>query len=85
MAELLTRQRNRWRVNNRRHFFNVVEKKPVKEDLVRVLQGAQVDMPLQVVVFSLVGLISADDLLIKRLDLRRKKPVQAKFRALLLA
>ena len=83
VAELLTRQRNGWRVNDRRHFFDVVEKKSVEEDLVRVLQSAQVDMPLQVVVFSLVSLIGADDLLVKGLDMRRKKPVQAKFCALL--
>ena len=85
VAELLTCQRNRWRVDNRRHFRNVVEKKPVKEDLVCVLQSPQVDMPLQVVVFPLVGLISAHDLLIKRLDLRRKKTVQAKLGALRVA
>ena len=82
VAELLARQRNGGRVNNRRHFRNVVEKKPVKEDLVGVLQSPQVDVPFEVVVFSLVGLVSAHDLLLKRLDLRRKKTVQAKLDAL---
>ena len=85
VAELLTRQRDHGRVDHRRHFRNVVEKKPVKEDLVGVLQGAQVDVPLQVVVFSLVSLISAHDLLVQRLDLRRQKPVQAKLGALRVA
>jgi hypothetical protein len=62
----------------------VVEQKPVEEDFVSVLQRAQVDMPLQVVVLSLVGLVGADYLLFDALDMRRQKPVQAKFAAFLL-
>ena len=54
----------------------MVEKKPVEEDLVRVLQGAQVDVAFQVVVFSSVGFIGPHDLLVKRLYLRRQEPVQ---------
>jgi hypothetical protein len=41
-------------------------------------------MPLQVIVFSLEGLIGTDGLIIKRFHVWRKKPVQAKFCALLL-
>jgi hypothetical protein len=41
-------------------------------------------MPLQVVVFSLEGLVSADGLLIKGFYVWRQKPLQAKFGALLL-
>ena len=41
-------------------------------------------MPLQVIVFSLEGLVSTDDLLIKGFYMWRKKPLQAKFCALLL-
>src|ERR1700757_2227241 len=83
MAELLTCQSNCWRVYDWGHFFDVVEKKPVEEDLVRVLQRTQVNVPLQVVSFSFVRLIGADDLFIKLFYLGWKKPVQAKFRTLI--
>jgi hypothetical protein len=38
---------------------------------------------LQVIVLSLVGLVSADDLLLKALDLRWEKSVQAQLASLL--
>ena len=75
MAKLFNRQRNRWRVNERRHFFNMVEKESVKEDLVGVLQSSQVDMPLKIIVFFLKSLVRADHLLVKGFYLRRKKPL----------
>jgi hypothetical protein len=56
----------------------VSEEKFVEQDFVCILKTAQIDMPLQVVIFSLVSLISTDDLLLKALYLRRKKSVQAK-------
>jgi hypothetical protein len=40
-------------------------------------------MPLEILVFFLQGLVSADDLLAKGLYVRRKKPVETKFRTLL--
>ena len=83
VAELLTCQRNDWRVDHRCHFFDVVEQKAVEEDFVRVLQSTQVDMPLEVVVLSLVSLIGAGDLLVKGFNMRRKEPMQAKFCAFL--
>jgi hypothetical protein len=60
----------------------VVEKKFVKEDLVGVLQSTQINVPLQVIVFLLVGFVSADNLLLKALDVRREKSVQAKLASL---
>jgi len=72
MTELLTRQRNRRRINDRGHLFNVVEKEPVKQDLVCVLEGSQVNMPFQVIRFSLKGFVCPSHLLIKSLYLRRK-------------
>jgi hypothetical protein len=62
----------------------VVEEKPVEQDFVAVLQGAQIDVPLEVVVLSLVGLISADYLSIEALDVRRKQSVQAEHASLFL-
>jgi hypothetical protein len=41
-------------------------------------------MPLQLVVFTLEGLVSTDGLLIKGFYVWRQKPLQAKFCALLL-
>jgi hypothetical protein len=62
----------------------VVAQKPVKEDLVGILQSAQVDVSLQVVVLSLVGLVGADHLLLQSLDVRGQKPVQAKLASFVL-
>jgi len=62
----------------------VIEQELVEEDFVRILQRTQIDVSLQVIVLSLVGLISADDLLLQALDVRRKKSVQLKLVSLLL-
>jgi hypothetical protein len=56
----------------------VVGLKPVEEDFVGILQSAQIDVSLQVVVLSLAGLVRAYYLLLKALDMRRQQPVQAK-------
>jgi hypothetical protein len=56
----------------------VVEKEPVKEHLIRVLQSPQIDVPLEVVVLSLVSLVSAHDLLFQCFYMGRKKPEQTK-------
>jgi hypothetical protein len=61
----------------------VIQEKPVKKDLVGILERAQIDVSLQVVVLSLVGLVSADDLLFKALDVRREEAVQAKLASFL--
>jgi hypothetical protein len=62
----------------------VIEKEFVEEDLVRVLQSAQIDVSLEVIVFSLVGFISAHRLFFECLYIRWKKAVKAKRGALLL-
>ena len=84
MAKLFNRQRNRWRVNQRRHFFNMVDDESVKEDLVSVLQSTQINMSLEIIVLFLEGLVSTDGLLIKGFYVWRQKPLQAKFCAFLL-
>ena len=62
----------------------MVEEEPVEEDLVGVLQRAQVDVPLQVVVFAPVGLVGSHRLLVQALDLRRQQAVQAELVPLVL-
>jgi hypothetical protein len=57
------------------HFFDVIEQEPVEEDFVRILERAQINVPLQVIVLSFVSLVSTDELLLKALDVRRKKSV----------
>ncbi len=84
MAKLFNRRRNRWRVDQRRHFFDVVDEKSVKESLVGVLQSSQVDMPLEIIVFFLKSLVSADHLLVKGFYVWWQKPLQAKSCPLLL-
>jgi hypothetical protein len=68
----------------RSHFFDVAEEEPVEEDLVSILQSAQIDMPLKVIVLPLVGLIRPDALLIEALDVRRQKPMQAELASFVL-
>src|SRR5277367_5992920 len=77
MTELLTRERDNWRVNHGCHLFDVVEQKPVEEHFVGVLQGAQVDVSLKVVVFSFVGLVGADHLFLKAFYVWRQKSMQS--------
>jgi hypothetical protein len=62
----------------------VVDEESVKENLVGVLQSSQVDMSLEIIVFSLKSLVSADGLLVKGFYLWRQKPLQAKSCPLLL-
>jgi hypothetical protein len=61
----------------------VIEQKPVEKDFVGILQSAQIDVPLKVIVLSFVGFVSADDLLLEALDLRWEKSVQAELASLL--
>ena len=68
VTELLTGQRNGWRVNNRRHLLDVLEKKSIEEDLVVILQSAQIYVPFQIVLFSRVGLMRSRDLLLQRFN-----------------
>ena len=52
VAELLAGQPDRRRVDDRDHLLDVVDEQPVEEHLVGVLQGTQVDVPVQVVVVA---------------------------------
>jgi len=61
----------------------VVEEQSVEEDFVGILKSAQKDVSLQIVVLSLVSLVSANYLLIKALDVGRKETVQAQLASLL--
>jgi hypothetical protein len=62
----------------------VVQEQPVEEHLVGVLQGTQVDVPLQVVVLVPEGLVGAHYLPVQALDVGRQEPVQAEPAPLLL-
>src|SRR5882724_10557520 len=82
MTELFAGQRNRRRIYQRRHFFNVVKKEFVEENFVCVLKGSQINVPLQVIGFSLESFIGAERLLIQCLCLRRKQANETKLRPL---
>src|SRR5262249_45283864 len=73
------------RVDYGRHLLDVVEEQPVEEHLVRVLERAQVDVPLEVFVLAPIRLVGARHLLVERLDVRRKKPEQSEITPFLLA
>ena len=66
---------DRRRVDDRQHLLDVVEQQPIEQHLVGVLEGAQVDVPLEVVVCSgRPG--SCGRLLVQVLDPGRQQPVQ---------
>jgi hypothetical protein len=85
VTELLTGQRNGWRVNNRSHLLDVLEKKSIEEDLVVILQSAQIYVPFQIVLLSRVGLMRSRDLLLQGFNTRRKQSVQPKLSSLYIA
>jgi hypothetical protein len=85
VTELLTGQRNGWRVNNWRHLLDVLEKKSIEEDLVVILQSAQLYVPVEIVLLSRVGLMPSRDLLLQRFNARRKQSVQPKLSSLCIA
>jgi hypothetical protein len=62
----------------------VIEKQPVEENLVGILQRSQVDVAFQRILFSLKCAISTDHLLIESFGVRRQKPVQAKLGSLVI-
>jgi hypothetical protein len=66
------------------HLLHVLEQQPVEEHLVGVLQGTQVDVPLQVVALPLVGTIGPAHLLGEGFQLGREEPVEAEPDPLLL-
>ena len=82
VAEFLAAEGDDGRVNDGQHFIDMVEKKAVEENLVGVLELAEIDVALEVVRFQGKGLIGADDLVVERLDYGRKKGVEAKVLAL---
>ena len=63
--------------HHRGHLFGVIEQEPVEENLVGVLQSAQLDVALQVVVLAVTGLVGANHLVVEGLDMGRQAPVQA--------
>jgi len=70
VAELLTRQPDDRRVHHRGHLLDVIEEQPVEQHFVGVLQRAQIDMALEVILLPLIRLVGTQDLLIETLDLR---------------
>ena len=83
MTKLFAGQRNRRRIYQRRHFFNVIEKESIKKNFVCILERSQINVPFQVIWFSLESFIGAERLLIKCLCLRRKQAIETKLRALM--
>ena len=80
--QLFAGQRNRWRIYERCHLLDVIKKKSVKEHFVRVLERSKINVPFQVIWFSLESFIGAERLLIQCLFLWRKQAVETKLLAL---
>src|SRR5262249_39644574 len=65
--------------------LDVLEKKAIEENLVVVLQRAQIDVPLQIVILSRIRLICAYDLLLQGFHVWRKQSVQTKLSSLIVS
>ena len=63
--------------------LDMIQQEPIKQHLVGILQRTQVDVAFEVVIFSLICLVGADDLFVQRLDKRRQKAEQAQASPLL--
>ena len=64
-------------------FLDMVNEQPVEKHLVRVLQGAQIHMPGEVVVVAAKRLEGAGSLLLERLDDRWQQAIEPELSALL--
>ena len=62
MAEFLAGQRNHRCVDDREHFFDVVEKQAIEKNLVGVLELAEINVALEIVVLAKIGFVSASGL-----------------------
>jgi len=83
VAELCAARRHHRGVHDGGHLLEVVDQESIEQDLVVVLEGPQVDVPLEVVRLALVGLVGSDHLLVERLDLRGQQGVESEGRPLL--
>jgi len=84
MAEFLAGFGDDRGVNDRQHLLNVVEKQAVKKNLVGVLQLAEVDVTLEIVVLTEISFASANGLFFNGFDHRREQAVQAEGLSLLM-
>src|SRR5208282_6474779 len=75
-AELLATESNHRRVNNGHHLFDVSVQQAVEQNLVRVLQRAEIDVTLEIIRFVAIRLIGAHRLLAQRFDLRRQQAMK---------
>jgi len=82
MAEFLAGFRDDGGVNDGEHFFDMFEKQPVKENFVGVLELAEVDVALEIVVLAKIGFVGAGGLLFDGFDDGREEAVEAKGLAL---
>ena len=81
-AELLRSRSDRGRVNDRQHLFDVGDKKPVKERLIRVLK-----IPKEHIPFQVAGQITNRDetplnLLVECRNVRRQQTMQIELQTL---
>lgn len=83
VAEFLARLCNHGRVNDGQHLLDVIEKKAVEKNLVGVLELAEINVTLEIVVLAQISFLSASGLFFNGFDYRREKPIKAEGLALL--
>ena len=78
LTELLAGLADHRGVDQRHHLLDMDDDQIVIQHFIGILKGAQIDMPLQVRIFRLDGLIGPRRLLLQRLDMRRQQAEQTK-------
>ena len=76
VAEQLTSEADRRRVDDRHHFFDVAGQQRVEQCLVGILQAAQEHVALEIAAQPMKGGEPALDLIIELGDMRRQQPMQ---------
>ncbi len=77
MAELLAREADRRRVDDRQELLEIVDEQPVEQGLVAVLERREADVALEVVGLAPDVLQLEGDLLVDRRHARRQQAVEA--------
>jgi len=83
VAEFLAGFSDHGGVNDWQHFFNVVEKQAIEKHLVGVLELAKINVALEIVVLTKIGLVSASRLFFDGFHDGREQAIEAEGLALL--
>jgi hypothetical protein len=83
VAEFLASFGNNRRVNDGQHLLDMVEKQAIEKNLVGVLELAEINVTLEIVMLAEISFVGASRLFFDSFDHRREKAIKAEGLALL--